>query len=117
CNVSCDYACGTGGCAVASAVFAGLDTNACAVLEDGTLWCWGANTDGRLDGGSTDRDQPVPILLPEPVVQVALTSHFCALLADETVACWGENHMGQLGDGTTIDRSTPQVIPQFGGIK
>jgi alpha-tubulin suppressor-like RCC1 family protein len=43
------------------AVAAGGD-HTCAILEDGTLWCWGSNAHGELgDGTSAQRATPAPV--------------------------------------------------------
>ncbi|MDD9942679.1 MAG: hypothetical protein OXU20_16680 [Myxococcales bacterium] len=49
--------------APASDVAAGSQFS-CAALQDGTVWCWGANQ-GRL-GNDTEENSavPVPVLLP-----------------------------------------------------
>jgi alpha-tubulin suppressor-like RCC1 family protein len=100
---------GTGRTAVAIA--AGWD-HSCAVLDDGTVKCWGANDDGQLGLGDTaDRgDGPGEMGDGLPVVAlgtgrtaVAITANYaytCALLDDGTVKCWGANFNGQLGLGT-----------------
>jgi alpha-tubulin suppressor-like RCC1 family protein len=92
------------------------ETFTCALLEDGTVRCWGWNGSGRLGDGTTDlRLNPVQVLASgtaaaSPVVlggvtQVALgKAQACALLEDRSVRCWGNNEHGQLGDGTTTDR-------------
>lgn len=112
CGTTCDFACDVGGCATPVAVFVGMKHNACTVMNNGNLWCWGANSDGRLDGGNDHKRQPIHIPLPEPVAQVSGHEHFCALLTDGTVACWGKNNAGQVGDGTNVTpRPVPAVVP------
>ena len=64
----------------------GDDTGAaCAVTEDGSLWCWG------LDYIGDANDHPVPHLVDlTDVKQVSVgDSLFCALRADGGVWCWG----------------------------
>jgi alpha-tubulin suppressor-like RCC1 family protein len=90
-------------------------SSSCALLADGTLKCWGANTNGQLgDGTISDRKTPVNvsgISSVNPAVSVSMGSiHTCALLADGTVKCWGWNSFGQIGDGTTTHRSTPVSV-------
>lgn len=116
CGNGCTYACGSSGCTEAERVFATLGNNACAVLRDGSLWCWGANDSGKVDSGAGDRPTPVRISLPTAVVSVAGYNHLCAALANGQVYCWGENSSGQLGDGTTTSRSTPAVVPGLNDV-
>lgn len=77
----------------------------CALLEGGSMVCWGANGSGALGTGDTepvgDDETPAsagPIDLPSPVVQMAVGGeHTCAVLDDSRVFCWGRNNAGQLG--------------------
>jgi alpha-tubulin suppressor-like RCC1 family protein len=88
------------------------DYHSCAIKTDGTLWCWGHNTDGQLgDGTTTHTSTPVQAgasTLGSNVAEVALGGyHSCAIKTDGTLWCWGANSRGQLGDGTTANTSTP----------
>ncbi|MFC4854713.1 RCC1-like domain-containing protein [Actinophytocola glycyrrhizae] len=70
-------------------------------LDNGNrVWAWGYNDDGELgDGSVTQRNSPVPVLLPSDVQQIAsayLTGY--ALRANGTVWAWGANG-GSLGNG------------------
>jgi len=90
-----------------------------ALLSDGRLYAWGANSDGQLGDGTTDdRDSPtlVPDFPPAGSVVTALAaggSHSLALLDDGRLYAWGANGSGQLGDGTTSRRLTPRLVPEF----
>ncbi|MBK8480087.1 MAG: PQQ-binding-like beta-propeller repeat protein [Proteobacteria bacterium] len=89
----------------------------CARRQDGSLWCWGANTYGQLGDGTTlDRWSPVPVTaLGSAVSEVRAGSyHTCARKIDGSVACWGRNNYGQLGDGTTTDSLGPIAVPTLG---
>jgi len=90
---------------------------ACALLADGTVWCWGA--DDHLQLGHLDLDADVPCRWAGPdgghnvglcsvtptqvvglsgVTQIAVGADFaCALLGTGEVDCWGANDQGQLG--------------------
>lgn len=91
----------------------------CAVLEDGTVQCWGANEAGQLGDGTT-RDSRVPALvngLPPAVEVRAGASFTCARLRNNTVACWGANDAYQLANGTTSASSRPAPITGIVGAR
>jgi hypothetical protein len=79
---------------------------------DGTVVCWGLNTNGQLGNGSTTLSNvPVVVTGLTGVRQVrAGLRHACAVLSAGGVRCWGENLWSQLGDGTTTDRTTPVTV-------
>ncbi len=85
-----------------SSVESGQD-HACAVMEDATVMCWGANDDGQLgDGTRTDRNSAVRVAGLGDVVGVAPSrAHTCAVQSTGLVKCWGSGQFGQLGDGVT----------------
>lgn len=73
----------------------------CALVEDGTVQCWGINNVGQL-GPTADREQPEPRTVPglDRVKAIAGGEfHNCALRADHSVWCWGRAEDGQLGIG------------------
>lgn len=95
----------------------------CALLDDSTLRCWGANNSGKTGVGNTD-----PVTLPAMVcatgtatentcvqfsgvldVQLGDT-HACALLSGGRLACWGSGWDGQLGNGTDDSSSNPSMV-------
>jgi cysteine-rich repeat protein len=88
----------------------------CALLQDGTVKCWGENNYGQLGlGDQLNRgDKPGQMGDALPIVDLgagktaqalaAGGSHTCALLQDGTVKCWGENYLGQLGLGDKSSR-------------
>ena len=108
------------GDSMASAISVG-DGFSCAVLDNGSTYCWGKNNLGQLgDGTNTDSTQPgMPTMMPWSNSAVTISSgksHSCAILVNGQVACWGWNSYGQLGDNTLVDRSTP-VIAQLPSSK
>ncbi len=99
--------------------------HSCAVLEDGSVQCWGRGNDGRLGYGNSAyvgfNNSPADagtVELDGPARQVvAGFAHTCALLDDGTVQCWGFGSSGQLGygNGDTIgddeDPADAGVVP------
>ena len=83
----------------------------CALRDDGTVWCWGANGYGQLGinsstGGSNFPARVVDVnsnVLTEVIDITSSGYHTCVLKGDGTVWCWGWNYYGQIGDGTTTD--------------
>jgi alpha-tubulin suppressor-like RCC1 family protein len=91
-------------------------SHSCALLDDGTVWCWGRNNYGNFGLGSTsqsDETRPVQVHLPsqKKAVMVAVSyKNGCALMTDNTLWCWGENGNGAVGDGTWSDTGTPVEV-------
>jgi alpha-tubulin suppressor-like RCC1 family protein len=90
----------------------------CALLANGSVQCWGANTSGQLgDGTTTNRASPTAVSGLANVQQIAAgKNHACALLKDGTVKCWGVNGNGQLGDGTNLPRLVPTLVTGLQGV-
>ena len=91
----------------------------CAILEGGSVSCWGFNNAGQLGDGTTiDRVTPTsPLDLGNGRIASSLATggyHTCVVLDDGSVSCWGRNIYGQLGDGTNEDRSTPTQTSTLG---
>lgn len=83
----------------------------CAVMQDGTVHCWGSNEQGQLgDGTKVSRTLPSPVLDLSGVTQVAAGTHSCAVRVDGSVVCWGKNDLGQVGDGTSVERLSPAAV-------
>jgi hypothetical protein len=83
---------------------AGGNYNACAVTDDGRVWCWGrcgvaCNGPGVPPaGGDTASMPPQAVLeLTDARRVVVGDSYACALLADGSVRCWGSNWDGPFG--------------------
>ena len=82
-----------------------------AIQTDGTLWCWGYNSNGQLgDGTTTDRTSPVQIGTDTWLRADVGYFHTMGVKTDGTLWCWGLNSFGQLGDGTIVDKWVPTLI-------
>ena len=90
----------------------------CAVLDDGTVRCWGYASNGQLGYGNV-RNEADPSTLPAVNLGAGRTAvaisagdlHTCALLDDGKVRCWGLGVGGRLGYGderSIGDRQTPE---------
>jgi alpha-tubulin suppressor-like RCC1 family protein len=80
-----------------TAVSAGA-THTCGRLSDGTIACWGSNTNGQLgDGTTTQRLLPTAVSGFSAVSVSAGGYHTLAIQADGALFSWGANDKGQLG--------------------
>jgi len=89
-------------------------SHSCAILDDGSVSCWGENSNGQLgDGSRSPSLDPEKSSMPlgrEAVGISAGSYHTCTVFDDGSVRCWGSNEFGQLGDGTTIERTSPVTV-------
>ncbi len=95
------------------------DAHTCALLDDGTIKCWGYNAFGQLGyddanprgtTGGLDAIASIPIVnlgVGRTAKSLSLGYNFtCAILDDNTLKCWGNNAYGQLGYDDTTDRGS-----------
>ena len=103
----------------AKAITAG-DNHTCALLDDGSVRCWGLGQLGQLGYGNTnsigDNESPAsvgPVDLGVGRTAVTLAAggdHTCARLDDDSVRCWGRGLYSELGacaPGNIGDDETP----------
>lgn len=87
------------------------ESHACAVLDNGSVKCWGRNNFGQLGIGSNNTQGTVTgntgdsmlitdLNMGEIVDIAAGQSHTCAISASKKMKCWGLNNYGQLGIGS-----------------
>ena len=105
---------------------AGGNYHACAVMNGGTVECWGDNPGGQLGpaapaGGVSVPPVTVAVASCDPVNGPACTpltgvahiaagwDHTCASLSAGGVRCWGANTFGQLG--TNAVPNTQSAVP------
>ncbi|MBM65143.1 MAG: hypothetical protein CMH55_02790 [Myxococcales bacterium] len=99
------------------------DRHSCALNRQGSVWCWGNNTEGQLGTGSRggipgaegghNFMEPVRVGgLPNNIAALITgPGNTCARSTDGRVLCWGRNDTGQLGSGTcTAAIGTPTPI-------
>jgi alpha-tubulin suppressor-like RCC1 family protein len=90
-----------------------LYNTTCAVLDDGTPRCWGANEQGQVGNGTVTTAQTPPVQPTSISTVMAVATgqdHTCVLaVIGGPVRCWGDNTYGQLGNGTSGGRSSAPV--------
>jgi alpha-tubulin suppressor-like RCC1 family protein len=81
-------------------------SHACAVLDNGSIACWGLGVNGELGNGIIGTKlTPDTVKISGTFTQVSAGYYYtCALKNDGTVWCFGDNSYGQLGDNSTTDR-------------
>jgi hypothetical protein len=80
------------------------------VKYDGTLWCWGLNSDGQLGtNDTTDVSSPVQTISNAETWESVSCGgfHTAAIKDDGTLWSWGSNYNGQLGTNNTTSVSSP----------
>ena len=87
-------------------------THGCAVMSDGSVRCWGANTSGQLGDGSTVSNKSAVVSGITNAIDVGVnpgnyesTNRSCALLSSGLIKCWGVNYLSSrssLGTGDTV---------------
>lgn len=95
--------------------------HAMMLLEDGSLWGCGFNSEGEFGDGTSSTTaykspSPVGNGLNKVLDIVAGREFSLAMGSDLSVQSWGQNNMGQLGDGVgvNVDRLLPTQVQGAG---
>jgi len=114
----------------ATAIAAG-GAHSCAILDNGSVKCWGRNIFGQLGldytpdnlghqpGEMGDNLSSINLGTGRTATAIAAGSyHSCAILDNASVKCWGKNGYGQLGidNNTTQMGDNPGEMAQLTGI-
>lgn len=96
----------------------------CAIISDGTLWCWGNDWSCRIGHGGWTQDwwhiqQPTPMaaVMPEgrTFTDVAAAGYTtCAIAHNGDAYCWGDGHGMPLGTDAYAS-CTPTVVTMPAG--
>lgn len=91
--------------------------HSCALLDDGSVTCWGADFVGQLGAGAGDqRPGPVTAVMPANAKAVAITAgtfHTCAVLDTGGATCWGTQNGGAGSGGSSSE--APQIVAMPAG--
>lgn len=84
----------------------------CALLEGGSVECWGANESGQLgDGSHTASSVPVLVKgISDATEVISGGQGTCALRSDQSVWCWGEVNQGSAGREIESTEAVPASI-------
>lgn len=103
------------GISTGSSVAVGM-AHACALLNDGTVKCWGHGSWGQLGNGVRANDAS-----PQSVLNITSSSMIstrgtasCAVVSGEA-KCWGSNETGQLGLGMSSATANPVGVSGLQG--
>ncbi len=95
--------------------------HSCALLEDGSLHCWGSNGAGQLGlGRGADAEVAIPTevesFTSDSIESISVGGiHTCARTAGGELWCWGANSRGQLGIDSTSSADRPVQVPSPSG--
>jgi alpha-tubulin suppressor-like RCC1 family protein len=95
--------------------------HSCALLEDGTMRCWGDNEDGQLGDGTLVRRNTPAVVCADEACAAPLSGvlaidaggdHTCALLEGGLLRCWGINGHASITSGRICspDCTTPAEV-------
>ena len=87
----------------------------CALLSDGSVACWGDNSEGQLGNSVAGADSEYAVLvdLPDGFTASSIdagSGHACSVGEDFSLVCWGRNTEGQLGRGTFSTYESPNFV-------
>ena len=98
-------------------IAAGCHRHVCAVLEDGSAWCWGDNTRYQLgDGTRTTSRIPVQVKAAVSFTRITVGAwHACGIDSRGDAWCWGDNAVNQI-DEAAVAAIQPRRIALAGPI-
>jgi alpha-tubulin suppressor-like RCC1 family protein len=98
---------------------AGGYQHSAVLMNDGTVWTWGADGSGQLGNGSPNTDSSLPVQVPglTNVSRIAVGSNHCVVVrGNRTVWTWGLGTSGQLGNGGQTNTTIPVQVTLATGL-
>ena len=91
------------------------EDHACALTQDGAVYCWGHDDGGALGVGQNvgSSTMALPSLISDVDLVSIASVHTCAL-ANGAVSCWGTGDRGELGNGSFDNSNTPVPVTGLG---
>ena len=86
------------------------DEGYCALLDDGTVACWGADAEGQVGNPEASGFSRVPLRVPG-LSKVASLDHTCAVDSDGSVFCWGRGPFLQSEASAQTVETIPVRLP------
>jgi alpha-tubulin suppressor-like RCC1 family protein len=87
------------------------DEFTCALRDDRSVFCWGANAQGELGNGTRlPSATPLKVGLPSVAHLSAGDEHACGAKDDGSVWCWGYGQSGSVGSGVKDDKLLPVAV-------
>ena len=100
----------------ATAVTSGGFTTCALIDPNGTVTCWGDDTNGEVGTGAVN-SMPVSVpgasvggLSSATSISSGVANFVCASTTGGSVYCWGSNSFGQLGNGGGSDSAIPVPV-------
>ena len=98
-----------------------LGNNGCAILDDGSLGCWGWNYYGMLGiQVSPYRESPGHVVTDNMILSVFAGSRSAFAMDDHfDFLVWGDNYYSELGNGDNVSINVPQKVndPNYSHMK
>ena len=109
--------------ATAAVLVAAGSYHSCALMQNGSVTCWGYNFSGQIgDGSTTTRNAPVAVTTLSGSSDIARARHIavgsehtCVVMHNGSVRCWGRGSNGQLGNGSVTNSLLPAEVMGIDG--
>ena len=93
--------------------------HACALIRNGSIFCWGGNYDGAIgDGTNIDAFVPSQVINITDAISVSAAGDYtCAILQDRSVSCWGTDVAGNIEEGKITTSAVPVRLKGIGNVE